>query len=401
MGRRRPDDLHAGGICADDPVERAAPVAMSVEAADEVSTILVAEGDRDVLRGHFKLVDHVPACEVAGREVKAALPAGGGPDCLPVIGARAWRPVLTTQRDEAELAPVRQAQERVAGVRGQRRLAAQMVLGRVERSRGSVELLGDDDPVPVEIHALPAQCVKLAGAHSGKRGDLQPSGERWAGERAGARNQLPYLLLATRASYLATGEDAQDIRSEAARAARVLAEGQEWKAADALLAVASDSTLIAVSREQDEQRKLVISFDHLFTVAAVYGWGELYQRPGRFAAAARYMAAPYTNIDALAGLIGQHAPFRLMLPLITYAEWFGPLRQAVAALPERHVFDGGVGYSLEKDHRRSLFVRAQIMFGPDDCLEHLVAAVIAERELLRPKLLQALEVALRAREVQP
>jgi len=206
--------------------------------------------------------------------------------------------------------------------------------------------------------------------------------------------------LLTRASYLATGEDAQDIRSEAARAARVLAEAQEWVGADALLAVAAASGLIAASREQDEQRKLVISFDRLFTVAAVYGWGELHQRPGRLAAAARYVAAPYTNVDALAGLIGQHALFRLMLPVITYAEWFGSLKQAVAALPERQVFDGGIGYSLEKDHPSSLFARAEIMFGPDDCLEHLVAAVLTEREALRPRLLQVLDVVLRTREAQ-
>ena len=89
-----------------------------------------------------------------------------------------------------------------------------------------------------------------------------------------------------------------------------------------------------------------------------------------------------------------------MLPVITYAEWFGSLKQAVAALPERQVFDGGIGYSLEKDHPSSLFARAEIMFGPDDCLEHLVAAALTEREALRPRLLQVLDVALRTREAQ-
>lgn len=206
--------------------------------------------------------------------------------------------------------------------------------------------------------------------------------------------------LLMRASYLAEGEEAEDIRSEASRGARVFAGAQEWNAADALLAVAANSARIAISREPDEQRKLIISFDSLFTVAAVYGWGEFHQRPDRLAAAARYIAAPYTNIDALAGLIEQHGLFRLMLPVLTYAGWFGPLKQAVAGLPDRQVFDGGIGYSLEKDHPSQLIARADIMFGPAECLAHLVEALLAEREELRPRLLAALDGVLRTREVE-
>src|ERR1700729_1248736 len=70
-----------------------------------------------------------------------------------------------------------------------------MVLGGVERPCGCVELLGDDDPVPLEIDALPAQRVKLAGSHPGERRDLQPCGERWAGERAGVPDPPPHLSL--------------------------------------------------------------------------------------------------------------------------------------------------------------------------------------------------------------
>ena len=206
--------------------------------------------------------------------------------------------------------------------------------------------------------------------------------------------------LLMRAGYLAEGDEAEDIRSEAARAARVLAGAQEWKAADAMVAVAANSGRIAISLEPDERRKLIISFDGLFTVAAVYGWGEFHQRPDRLAAAARYMAAPYTNFDALTGLIEQHGLSRLTLPVITYAQWFGALKQAVAGLPERQLFDGGIGYSLEKDHPSRLIARADIMFGPDECLEHLVKAVLAERAALRVRLLAALDCLLRTREVQ-
>jgi hypothetical protein len=122
--------LGACGVCAHDPVERAALVAMTVEATNEVPAVLVAEGNCNILGGHFKLVDHVPAREVPGSEVEASRPPCGGSDGLPVVGTRAWRPVLATQRDEAELALASQPRERVAGVRGQRRIRPQMVLGR-------------------------------------------------------------------------------------------------------------------------------------------------------------------------------------------------------------------------------------------------------------------------------
>lgn len=60
---------------------------------------------------------------------------------------------------------------------GERRLAPQMVLGSVELARGGTELLGDDDAIPVEVDALPAQRVKLAGTEAGERRSLQPRSE--------------------------------------------------------------------------------------------------------------------------------------------------------------------------------------------------------------------------------
>jgi hypothetical protein len=60
---------------------------MAVEAADEVPSVLVSEHDRHILRGHLKLVDHVPAREVAGGEIEASLPPCGDSDGLPVVGA--------------------------------------------------------------------------------------------------------------------------------------------------------------------------------------------------------------------------------------------------------------------------------------------------------------------------
>jgi hypothetical protein len=178
----------------------------------------------------------------------------------------------------------------------------------------------------------------------------------------------------------------------------VLAGAQEWTAADALVAVAANSALLANSHETDQRRGLVRTFDNLYTVAAVYGWGELYQRRDRVAAAAPYLAAPYTDPDALAGLIDQHALFHLMLPIVTYARWFGRLKEAVAALPDRQIFDGGIGYSLEKDHPSRLIARADMMFGPEECLEHMLNAVLAEREVLQRRLLVVLAGVRAARE---
>jgi hypothetical protein len=103
--------------------------------------------------------------------------------------------VLAAQRNETELALTRQAGERVAGVRGQRRVAPQMVLRRVERAGRGAELLGHDDAGAVEVDPLPPQRVKLAGAKAGECSDLQPRRKRWTRQFAGVRDDLPYLLL--------------------------------------------------------------------------------------------------------------------------------------------------------------------------------------------------------------
>ena len=64
---------------------------------------------------------------------------------------------------------------------------------------------------------------------------------------------------------------------------------------------------------------------------------------------------------------------------------------AANALEDRPVFDGGIGYSLEKDHPSDLFARSHVLgVGPMDCLEHLVAAVIADRDGARRALLNVI-----------
>ncbi len=109
-----PIPVGARGVGTNDPVKRATLVAVAIEAAHEVPAVLMAESDRDILRGHFKLVGHAPAREVPRREIEAPRPSRGGPDDLPVIRTRTRRPMLAAQRDEAELTLARQPGERVS-----------------------------------------------------------------------------------------------------------------------------------------------------------------------------------------------------------------------------------------------------------------------------------------------
>ncbi len=103
--------------------------------------------------------------------------------------------MLAAQRDETELALACQSQERNAGVCGQRSLAPQMVLRRVESSGRGTELLGHDDPMPVEIDPLPTQRIQLTGTQARERGHLQPGRKRRTSQLARVGDHLPYLLL--------------------------------------------------------------------------------------------------------------------------------------------------------------------------------------------------------------
>lgn len=163
------------GVGADDPVERAVAVTVPVQATDEVATVLVAERDGDVLGEHLQLVDHVPSREVTGGEVETAVPARGGTNGLPLVGARAGRPMLAAQRHKTELALAREGGECLAGVRGRRGVSPQMILGRVETAGGRVELLIHNDPLTLEVHPLPAQRVPACRFGNGATSGTAPS----------------------------------------------------------------------------------------------------------------------------------------------------------------------------------------------------------------------------------
>jgi hypothetical protein len=192
-------------------------------------------------------------------------------------------------------------------------------------------------------------------------------------------------------SGLADQQQVEDLQDASGRAARVLAEQQQWAASYELLRVSEVAGLLARSHASEQQRQLRLSFDGLFTAAIVYGWGEFYRRSGHVRAVGPYVQQPYADLDLLADTAAKHQLTGLMFPTVVHYQWAQPLSMAESALEDRPVFDGGIGYSLEKDHPSDLFARSHLLgVGPMECLEHLIAAVADDRAALRQELLNAI-----------
>src|ERR1700678_541748 len=103
-------------------LKRPLVVAVPVELADKLPAIGVPERYRHILGRQLQHIDHVPAREMTGSEVEAALPPRRAPDGLPVVGASACGPVRATDRREAELPFVGQSKNRITRGLGQRSL---------------------------------------------------------------------------------------------------------------------------------------------------------------------------------------------------------------------------------------------------------------------------------------
>ena len=96
----------------------------------------------------------------------------------------------------------------------------------------------------------------------------------------------------------------------------------------------------------------------------------------------RYVQSPYANLDALVEASSQHQ---------AADDRRGELR-------DRPVSDGGIGYSLEKDHPSELFAKSGVLsIGPGDLLEALIAAAAADRRQVRRELVETLEALIEAR----
>lgn len=117
------------------------------------------------------------------------------------------------------------------------------------------------------------------------------------------------------------------------------------------------------------------------------------------------MAGPLLQVvwplDGLINVIGDHLVSSLVVPFnlsLKYGNWFQSLRTAVSELPDRYEQDGGIGYSVIKDHPSDLCRRAGFMgVDGDAALEHLVNRLKRAREREVERLSHILELIRRSR----
>jgi hypothetical protein len=212
-------------------------------------------------------------------------------------------------------------------------------------------------------------------------------------------SSLAQLIL--RAIDLAEDAEASRLREDAGRAARVLAQQEEWVGAFALLRVAESAGLLVRLEKRDDPETLKLAFDGFFLAAVVYAWGEYYGIDGHVETTGRYVQAPYANLDWLKQLVDEHKLMSIMFPSIIHYHWFQPLTQAAHALPDVPYADGGIGFSLKKDHPSELFAGASLMFGAQECLDSLIRDAYKEREDKRLELTIVLNELRRRREDLP
>jgi hypothetical protein len=193
-------------------------------------------------------------------------------------------------------------------------------------------------------------------------------------------------------------EQIADLQDSSGRAARVLAEAQEWPAAYELLRVSELTGLVARSLASEEGRSLRLFYDGLFTAAIVYGWGEFHGRVDHVRVTGQYVQQPYADLDLLAEAAAEHQLTGLMFPTVVHFQWAQPLTIAAHELEDVPLFDGGVGYGLAKDHPSDLFSGSSVLnVGPLECLEHLISAVVHDRAHARQELLNVIASAIDAR----
>jgi Predicted membrane protein (DUF2254) len=192
-------------------------------------------------------------------------------------------------------------------------------------------------------------------------------------------------------------EEIDDVRADAGRAARAFAMSKSWTAAAACLDVSAKLSLIASALESDQLKSTGLLFEMFYAAAAVWAWGE-YHGHTMTAACGRYLQPPYANLDGLAELAKQRQLTTLSFPSVKIYGWFQPLRSAAHELSEVPVGDGGFGLRLKNNHPSPLFARAQINFGPKECLTGLIDATVAAREAGFREMRDALEALRRYRE---
>lgn len=190
---------------------------------------------------------------------------------------------------------------------------------------------------------------------------------------------------------LADEDDTRRLTDDAGRAARALAQVEQWVSAYALLRVAEVAWLLGRLEQTDDAQNLYLAYDGFFLAAVIYAWGEYNGAKGHLKTSGLYVQAPYANLDGLKILADERKLTTVALPSIAHYRWFQPLTQAAYALPDIPYRDGGIGFGVKKDHPSELFASSELMFGPEECLSSLILAVHEQREAGRERLVLTLK----------
>jgi hypothetical protein len=190
---------------------------------------------------------------------------------------------------------------------------------------------------------------------------------------------------------LAGADQEAELAADLGRAARKFAETEAWvptREATAMLVVTNATR---AGRSSDPLVVMGINFETLYNLAILYGWAEFHRWPDGLRVFGRPIQRPFFDFDLLADLIRNGGLHPFAIPSIRQYTWAQPLTQAVNSLPDVAIDDGGIGYSVGKDHPSALFSRIdRIMGGPDFFLRALIDAVEEERDALRIELLASL-----------
>lgn len=180
-----------------------------------------------------------------------------------------------------------------------------------------------------------------------------------------------------------------DLRNDAGRLARRLAEIENWPTCWIALQAAMALSVTAQTQAVLDSDQTAIAIDRFMTLASVHAWAELHSESEHVERLARYLDAPFQNLDALAELVGDSGfpLYVLRSPgSMRYHQWFQSLSSEADSLPDRFERHGGIGFDVGKEHPSSLFAESHMGVNADDCFEHLVRACIELRDRNRRRL---------------
>jgi hypothetical protein len=197
----------------------------------------------------------------------------------------------------------------------------------------------------------------------------------------------------------AGGDQESELAADLGRAARKFAETGAWGPTREAVGMLVVTNATRAAGSTDPLVAMGINFETLYNLAILYGWAEFHRWPDGPRTFGRPLQRPFFDFDLLADLVRNGGLHPFAIPSTRQFTWAQPLTQAVNALPDVAIDDGGIGYSLGKDHPSGLFSRIdRVMGGPDFFLRGLIDAVDEERDPLRSELLALLAAYRESRE---